>query len=203
MENRSEALEALARSNVYGLLARVTRAELDQEMLAELRKPEVAEAFRAAGVDLTPTLSGPDDAALLESLVTGYTYVFLLNVNPHESVHRGAGQLWGPQTVKANAFMEEIGLTVSGEQSLLPDHVAIELEVMQHLTSEEAAFLAAGDAGEAERIQGLQRRYLQEHLGAWGVEFFGSVERAANHPFYAAMGRLGSSFLFTEVQALG
>lgn len=38
------------------------------------------------------------------------------------------------------------------------------------------------------------------YLGAWGVEFFGAVERAANHPFYAAIGKLGANFLFTENQ---
>lgn len=193
--------EALARSNLYGTLARFLRREVDAELLAELRRPEVAEALNEVGVSLEQVLAtgAESDAALLEQLATGYTYLFLLTLNPHESVQRGEGQLWGQHTLAARAFMEEIGLAPAGEQSLLPDHIAIELEVMQHLTAEEAAALAARDSRRAAEVRALQKRYLQEHIGAWGVEFFGSAERLANHELYRQVAILARAFLFGEI----
>lgn len=192
--------EALARSNMYGLLARFFRREVDAELLAELRRPEVMEALKEVGFDLEQVLTGSDDAALLEQLATAYTYLFLLTLNPHESVQRGEGQLWGKRTLAARDFMEAIGLTASGEHSLLPDHMAIELEVMQYLTAEEAAALAAGAQERAAEVKELQRRYLKEHLGAWGVEFCGSVERLSNHPLYRQLAVMARGFLFSEVE---
>ncbi|HWI62796.1 MAG TPA: molecular chaperone TorD family protein [Symbiobacteriaceae bacterium] len=199
MENRADASEALARSNMYGLLSRITRTEIDAELLAAFRSPAVTAALGEAGVDLESALAGPDDPALLEQLSTAYTHLFLLTVNPHESVQRGEGRLWGERTVAANAFMEAAGLAVEGETSLLPDHVSMELAVMQHLAAEQAASLAAGDQARAADLQALQNRYLKEHLGAWGVTFFAAAEKAASHPFYRQMAGLARGFLHSEL----
>lgn len=203
MENHVEIAQAVARGNVYGLLARLTSTEVDAELLAELRKDEVLEALREAGVDLAPALASESDQALLEQLATAYAYVFLMNVNPHESVQRGEGTLWGERTVAANRFLEEAGLAVEGETSLLPDHISMELAVMQRLTTDEAAARAAGDEARVAELLGLQQRYLKEHLGAWGVQFFGSTEKVANHEFYRAFSKLAREFLYSELQAFG
>lgn len=199
MENRAEASEALARSNMYGLLSRITRTEIDAELLDAFRSPAVMEALSEAGADLGSVLAGPDDAALLEQLATAYTHLFLLTVNPHESVQRGEGRLWGERTVAAGTFMAEAGLAVEGDTSLLPDHISMELAVMQRLAADEAASLAAGDQGRAGELHALQKRYLKEHLGAWGVRFFGDAEKQANHAFYREMARLARAFLSSEL----
>lgn len=191
--------DLLARSNLYGLLSRLCRAEVDAEALAELRRPEFASALEEAGFNLAATLPEADDTALLEELARAYAHLFLLTLNPHESVQRGEGQLWGAQTAAVAAFLEEIGLAPAGQVSLLPDHIATELAVMQHLTAEAAAALAAKENQRATQMQELQRRFLKEHLGAWGLEFFGSAERLANHSFYTQVFRLARSFLYTEV----
>lgn len=44
---QTTAQEALSRSNLYGLLARLVRTEVDAGMLAELRMPQAVEAFQA------------------------------------------------------------------------------------------------------------------------------------------------------------
>ena len=190
-------LEAQARSHVYGLLARITRAEIDAEFLAEMRKPEVIAGLDASGVSLK-CLRRTDDKVLLEELATAYAYLFLLTVNPHESVRRGEGRLWGNHTVAARDFLEEIGVEPIGEQSLLPDHVSMELEVMQHLTAEEAAREAGGDEKGAAQYRSLQQRFFHEHVGAWIPDFFTSARELSNHEFYGQLCDLGFRFVTAE-----
>ena len=198
MELQAQVSEALARSNLYGLLSRVTRTEVDAAMLAEFRKPEVMNAMQAVGADLSLALAATDDASLLEHLALAYTSLFLFGVNPHGSVNRGEGQLWGESTVAANDFLAEAGLAVEGETSLLPDHIAMELAVMQHLTAEQAAALSAGNQARVAEVQALQQRYMREHLGVWGAAFFAQAEQRATHGFYTVMARLGKEFLALE-----
>ncbi|HYF93273.1 MAG TPA: molecular chaperone TorD family protein [Symbiobacteriaceae bacterium] len=194
-------LEAQARSHVYGLLARITRAEIDAEFLVEMRKPEVLEGLYASGVSLK-CFRRADDEAFLEELATAYTYLFLLTINPHESIQRGEGRLWGNHTVAARDFLAEIGLEPIHEKSLLPDHVSVELEVMQHLTAEEAAREAAGDETGAARYRSLQHRFFREHAGAWIPDFFTSAWERSNHEFYGQLCDLGFRFLTAEGQDL-
>lgn len=202
MQDQVQASEALARSNIYGLLSRVTRTEVDAPLLAEFRKPAVAEALREAGADLSLPLASVDDQALLQELAVAYTQLFLLTVNPHESVQRGEGQLWGEHTVAVGQFMEEAGLAVEGETSLLPDHISLELAIMQHLTAEEALALAGGDSGRVDEVRLLQRRFMKEHLGHWGVQFFSQARASASHPFYQVVAELGEGFLQAETEGL-
>ena len=203
MTYHAETLQALARSNLYGLLSRVTGTEIDQEFLAALRQPGVLEALREAGADLAPVVGTVADALLLEQLATAYSFLFLLTVNPHESVQCGEGQLWGNRTVAAAAFLDEAGLAVPGERSLLPDHISMELAVMQRLSADEAASLAAADLVRAGELQALQQRYLKEHLGRWGVTFFGASAKAANHEFYRQLSQVGFAFLRSELAEFG
>lgn len=194
-------LESRARSHVYGLLARITRTEIDAEFLAELRRPEVLAALDASGVSLK-CLSGTDDEALLEELATAYTYLFLLTVNPHESVQRGEGRLWGNHTMAVRDFLDEIGLEPIHEKSLLPDHISVELEVMQYLTAEEAIRDAAGDQQGAAPFRALQRRFFQKHVDAWIPAFFTSGWQVTTHEFYGQLCDLGFRFLSAERQGL-
>jgi putative dimethyl sulfoxide reductase chaperone len=203
MQNQEKASEALSRSNLYGLLSRVTHSEVDAPLLAEFRRPEVAEALSEAGADISLALASVDDKALLEELAVSYTQLFLMGVNPHGSVQRGEGRLWGDSTVAANQFMEEAGLAVEGKSSLLPDHISLELAVMQQLTAEQAAALAAGDTQRAGECQALQGHYLKEHLGAWGPTFFARATEQAGHEFYRVLCRLGQAFLHSERVAHG
>lgn len=100
----------------------------------------------------------------------------------------------------ANGFLAEAGLAVEGETSLVPDHIAMELAVMQHLTAEEAAALSVGDQARVAEVQALQQRYMREHLGVWGAALFDQAEQKATHDFYTVMARLGKEFLALEIE---
>lgn len=195
---QERTLEAQARSHIYALLARLARAEVDAELLRELRAPELAAALQEVGLDVNETLPAGDDANLLEDLAREYTRLFLLTFSPHESVQRGEGQLWGDSTVKVRDELEELGLSQPPGRNLLPDHLAVELEVMRHLTEAEAGLLAAGGQEAAATARERQRRFLQEHLLAWGPAYLETIAQHARHPFYQQLGRMGAAFLRTE-----
>lgn len=194
-------MEIAARGHMYGLMARVLRSEIDKPLLRELRSPAIREALRAAGAPLS-CLETTDDAVLLEELGTAYTYIFLLTLSPHESVQRGEGRLWGEQAVAVKAFLEEVGLGQLEGRNLLPDHAAVELEVMEHLALAEAERRAAGDTEGAVRLRGQQQRFFAEHLGVWLIPFLGSVRKVANHSFYHEFADLGARFLYSEREEL-
>lgn len=189
--------QAEARSNLYGLLARFFRAELDAAMLAELRRPAVSAALRAAGVDVAALLPAGDDANLLADLAREYCRLFLLTFSPHESVQRGEGQLWGEYTVQVQDAILDLGLALPEGQSLLPDHLATELEVMQHLTEAEAGLLAAGGEAAALPARARQEQFLNDHLLKWAPAYLGTIERNAVQPFYAKLAALAASFLLS------
>lgn len=200
------AQDAEARSNLYGLLGRVFRAEVDAVLLRELRTPAVAGALRAAaGVDMATLLPGGDDQGLLDDMAREYCRLFLLGFSPHESVQRGEGQLWGNYTTEVQELMDELGLAPSGERSLVPDHLAIELEIMQHLTEAEAnAISVAGpDDPTVTAVRNRQQAFLRDHLMKWVPAFLGTIERSAQQPFYAAVANLAVGFLASEHQEFG
>lgn len=190
--------EAEARSHLYGLLARLFRAEVDAELLAELRAPTTAAALRQAGVDVEACLGGAADQALLEDLARDYCHLFLLTFPPLESVQRGEGQTWGQHTVQVRNEIEDLGLAFGGGRHLLPDHLATELEVMQHLAGVEAAALAADDPDVAATVQQRQRAFLREHLLRWAPRYLDTVAAHAAQPFYAQVAGLAADFLRAE-----
>lgn len=118
------------------------------------------------------------------------------------NVQRGEGQLWGDSTVAVRNFMDQLGLKVTGEVSLLPDHIAMELEIMQHLTDAEVQALEIGSAEILSTARQKQKLFLKQHLGKWGSEFFGSVQGVSPHPFYREIGGLGAAFLYQEGEKL-
>ena len=66
--------------------------------------------------------------------------------HPYESVYR-EGRMMGETTLDVRRRLAEEGLTANGQR--LPDHVAIELAFMAHLTAREALAWDAGDSDEA------------------------------------------------------
>lgn len=204
IEMNEQQAEALSRSNLYGLIARVFRRELDAALLAELRCPAVVAALEEAGAHLAevlaPAVSAGGDDRILEELALEYTRLLLppYGLSPHESVQRGEGQLWGEHTVAVRDFMAELGLAPAGERGLLPDHLATELEVMQHLAEAEADLLAAGGPETAGIARARQQQFLRDHLLRWVPDYCRNLAAAADHAFYREMADLGARFLVSE-----
>jgi TorA maturation chaperone TorD len=197
---------ARARSNVYGFLASVFRAEPSAAFVERLRDPAFAEALAAMGVDLGGDFLDPSGERLTQSLAVEYTRLFIgpgPHVSPHESVHleaRGGPEssFWGPETVQVKKFIEATGLALDDDFPGMPDHVSAELELMQRLAEREAEAWAAGEADFADELNGIEKRFFDEHLSQWLPRFCDRVIDAAALAFYRQMAVVTKDFLAFE-----
>ncbi len=196
---------ALARSQVYGLLATLFRAEPTEVFLRELKGPGVARVFSELGIDLGDELQNKPDAELGEELAVEFTRLFLgpgTHISAHESVFvevdDGVGGLWGEKTVEVKKFIETVGLSYGSDFTGIPDHISVELEFLQKLAEWEAGKWAESDAESALYCLGVEKRFIEEHLGKWVPELCDKVAAQADLPFYRAMAGVTKEFIEYE-----
>ena len=164
--------EAWARSQLYGLLARVFRAEPDAALLTHMKGPEFLAALGRDGARLVDFLDASSKEALIAELGEEHARLFLgpgAHVSLHESVlvRREGGLLWGVETADVAAFMREAGFDLSVRSGMIPDHLSVELEFMAHLCREEALALRDGDDPLCRSARSWQGEFLARHLGKW------------------------------------
>jgi len=199
----AEAETAVARSQVYALLAKVFRAEPDREFLARLRDPHNARSLSEFGFSLEPGFQDLPLDELIEDLAVEYTQLFVgpgPHLSPHESVHTESGEvrdgeLWGPQTAKVKAFIEATGLSYADSFHEMPDHISAELEFMRKLTADEAERWQAGDEQNALGSLRIQRRFFNEHLNRWVPRFCQKIIDRKESDFYAKVAELTRAVL--------
>ena len=193
---------ALARSQVYGLLATIFRAEPTEAFLRELKGPGFTGVFSDLGIDLGDELQKKPEAELGEELAVEFTRLFLgpdSHISAHESVFvevdGGVGGLWGEKTVEVKKFIEAAGLTYGADYTGIPDHVSVELEFLQKLAEWEAGKWAQSDAENAVYCLGVEKRFIEEHLGKWVPELCDKVADRADLPFYREMAGVTKKFI--------
>ena len=199
----SETETALARSQVYALLAKLFRAEPDGELLARLRDLHTLQALSELGLTLGPGFHDLPVDKLMEDLAIEYTQLFVgpgPHLSPHESVHTESGEirdgeLWGPQTVKVKAFIEAAGLSYADDFHEMPDHVSAEFEFMAKLTAHEAERWQAGDEENARGSLQIQRRFFDEHINQWVPRFCQKILDRNESEFYGKIAELARAVL--------
>lgn len=197
---------ATSRSNVYGLLATVFRAEPSATFLARLKAPEFADVLESLDLSLGDDFHDSPCEKLVEDLAIEYTRLFIgpgPRISPHESVNIETGNameatLWGPQTVKVKKFIEAAGLEYDESFSGMPDHVTAELEFMQRLAAKEAEAWATPNEEFVTNILKIEERFLDEHLSRWASRFCDKVIEMSEHPFYKAFAEVTKGFVEYE-----
>ncbi len=197
---------ATARADVYGLLAAVFRAEPSSSFLTRLKDPEILGVFEGLGLSLGEEFRDSPSEQLREDLAVEFTRLFLgpgSHISPHESLHTetaGAmdGSFWGPETVKVKRFMEAAGLSVDDDFSGMPDHISAELEFMRKLCEFEAACWNSADEETAVFCQGVQKRFVEEHLIQWVPNFCDKVVDMARMTFFKEMAKATKGFVDYE-----
>lgn len=206
MAHKDKTENATARSNVYGLLAAVFRAEPTASMIQEIRGPGFTEALSGLEFSLGEVCNEVSDDQLVEDLAIEFTRLFIgpgPHLSPHESLHaeEGAGLeggLWGPATVRVKKFMQAAGLTIDDSFSGMPDHISAELEFMQRLATKEAEAWADADEEYATNILGIEKRFFDEHLSRWVSSFCDKIIELSRHPFYQRFAEMTKNFLDYE-----
>ena len=198
--------KASSRSNCYGLLAVLFRGQLTSEFVARLRVPPMADALHELGYDAAADLAGPLED-VTDSLRQEYSRIFI-GPGPHVSLyasvhHPKEGQLWGDSTVLVKRFIDATGLSFEGNWDSIPDHVAIELELMQRLASHEAELWGAQHDRRDDRLLRCveaEERFLREHLCGWLPRFCDAVSGISVLPFYKEVARLCEMFVLSDVE---
>ena len=208
-ERASRVETATARSQAYGLLASVFRAEPSREFIDELRGPRFAGALASLDVDFGGDFEKASREALCEDLGIEFTRLFMgpgQHISPHESifveVDGEAGGLYGAITVKVKKFIETTGLVYDDAFTGLPDHVSVELEFMGKLSEFESEKWANGDDEGARYCLSVQKMFAEEHLLKWIPQFCEQVIAKADLPFYREMAHITNEFVDFDYETI-
>lgn len=197
---------AVARANVYGLLADIYREEPSETLLARFREPEFSSVLRDLELSLDEMFENHSPHKLTENLAIEYTRLFLgpgSHISPNESMHVAerfgeTNAFWSKQTVEVKKFMEAAGVAVADGFGGMPDHISAELEFMQMLLMKEAEAWNAGEEELGANIQEIEKRFYDEHLSQWIGNFCDKVIAGAEMPFYGQLAEMTKAFMAFE-----
>jgi putative dimethyl sulfoxide reductase chaperone len=207
MANRDADRAIVERANLYGLLAEIWRGPLSLVTLRALREPDFLSSLHNAGADPGDAFRQQPEDELLEALAVDYTQLFdgpRGHMPPYESVQRArdGGELNGEAAAHIRGFLADRGFRLTEQRDNLPDHIAVELEIMAALLQLEADAWRAGDREAVQQCRDDQRAFFVAHPGGWGPEFGRRIEARAETTFYQAVGRLLTGFLEVEASEL-
>lgn len=183
--------------------------EPTQDFAAE----RVFDSMLAAATAVHPTLAeqarrlGAAFAAQdLQQLLVDYTRLFL---GPIQALATPYGSAWlKPETAQAEdptaalrGLYAQGGFDIGDDFADLPDHVAVELEFLYLLLFTQREAMRSGNADDLAAVQILQRRFLDEHLGAWIDAFAARVKANATTAFYRELAALTERFVRMEADA--
>jgi TorA maturation chaperone TorD len=107
-------------------------------------------------------------------------------------------------------FIEMTGLSFKNNWESLPDHITIELELMQRLAAHEAGLWGPGPPDPSDdgknidmqlcRCLRAQEQFLREHLCVWVPKFCERVLEASAGRFYMEMAKLTESVVLSDVE---
>jgi TorA maturation chaperone TorD len=193
---------AVARSQVYGLLTTVFRAEPSAVFIRDLQGSRFSAVFSDMDIDLGEEFQNATESDMVEELAVEFTRLFLgpgQHISAHESIFTEVdgevGGLWGAKTVAVKKFIETTGLDYESGFTGLPDHISVELEFMGKLSEWEAGKWSDDDSESANYCLTVQKKFIEEHLLKWAPEFCDKVIDKANTPFYRGMAKVTRDFL--------
>ncbi|MFN8122937.1 MAG: molecular chaperone TorD family protein [Thermoleophilia bacterium] len=100
-------------------------------------------------------------------------------------------------------FYAAFGATADGPANDRPDQVGCQLEFLAYLMAQRLRAAAEGRPADAAVCAAAEADFLREHLGRWLGPFCLELERATEHPWYAAVARLGQRFAVEELDRRG
>ncbi len=209
-ERQDKADEANHRSHVYGLLATVYRQEITSDLLRRIKDPQFLGVLSRLGVEFQSDFLEKPEEVLLEDLAVEYAMLFVgpgKHISPHESVHHEIeegkwGQLWGDATVAVKKFIEATGLNYDPAYKGIPDHISVELELMEMLSRREAQAWSEGNQEEALSLLEVELRFVRNHLSCWVPTFCDKIVAAAELSFYRELAALTRRFIEFDLREL-
>lgn len=196
----------LARSRVFGLLARALRYP-NEELFVELRSgrwaANLAEAAKATGAKRETVLAQLERVSeslpgRLEALQSQHNALYSSgSVCPQQESDYVASHALQKTGVMADVagFYRAFGLRVSRSQRELPDFLGSELEFLHAVGWKEARAMQEGNREGAAICRQAQRKFLAEHLGVWLSAFRTKMDASPAGEFYIMLARLAESLV--------
>lgn len=213
--NTVELIEVFKqRTATYGLLSRLYASEIDEALLTELhdsRYPvHTGNDLADEGNRLIATyLSGRWENTLTELAADymrtffGHGYSGHAAAYPFESVYTSEKRLL-MQSARDEvlALYRAAGLSKQERWKEGEDHVALELEYLQILSSRIVEALRKGDTEQALGWIKSSYNFLDLHLSGWVPLFTAEVDKFARTDFYRGLALLTEGFLETDRELL-
>lgn len=193
-------LRHMARADVYRLLSACfyepEEAFVEEDIFGQLKT-----ALTTLAPDRVDEAAAMNDAfrnVEAETLMLDYTRLFLGPFNilakPYGSIYLdGETVVMGDSTIKVLDFYREGGFEIADDFREVPDHVALELEFLYLLT-----LRLSTDA----EVASLKRRFLEEHLGQWVVEFADAMRNGAGTDFYKQLAHMTQRVVLEDLSEL-
>lgn len=198
------------RAATYGLLSRLYRVELDQEMLDQLRGMRFPAATGNSDVDegylrIARFLSNTWENSITD-LSVDYVRVFIGHgvdafsaAYPFESVYTSEKRLLMQDARdEVLAIYRANGLDKKDAWKEGEDHLALELEFEQTLANRTVEALRRGDEEEAAALLTTQQNFLSDHLISWVPMMTADMKRFAKTDLYQGLAYLTDGFLDTD-----
>ncbi len=200
---------ALARSALYCLLSQAL-AYPDEEAVATLQGIDLPQAWQATA--LLPALasfvsalgehlaaSSPNDLQAEHRRV--FSHVTSPDCPPCETFYTSRHVFQETQDLSdVGGFYRAFGLEMAGQERL--DHISVELEFMHFLAYKEAYALMHHGPAKARLCQEAQRKFMQDHLGRWGLQFARRLAQEAGGGYYGHVASLTEAFLTFDIDFL-
>lgn len=202
------------RADTYGLISRLYRVEVDQELLDELcgmrfpastGNPEADQGYRLIATYLSNLWENS-----VTDLAVDYVRCFIGHgvdaysaAYPFESVYTSEKRLLMQEARdEVLAIYRSAGLDKQETWKEGEDHIAVELEFMQILSQRTVDALSRGDEEEAFNLLVTQRNFADDHLVSWVPMMTADLKRFAKTDFYRGLAYLTDGFLSTDREFL-
>lgn len=202
------------RANLYGLLSRLYRVEVDPLLLDQLRAmkfpAETGNDLMDEGYRLVAAYVGGADSTSLTELAVDYVRTFIGHgidaysaAYPFESVYTSEKRLMMQEARdEVLAIYRSEGIDKSPAWREGEDHVALELEFMKTMALRTAAALRDGDMEMVERLLATQRAFLGDHLARWAPLMTRDMRRFSKTGLYRGLASLTDGFLAMDAEFL-
>lgn len=191
------------RGAIYAFIKSVFTTAPTEELLKRLRQPEVLENLKQIGISLSPE---DLDQSSLKELDEDYVRLFIgpqKHIALNESIYREeTPQFWGEAAVENNRLLHELGLSLKDDWNLMPDHITVELEILQKLVKRENEALAEDDDAIVQKCQSYSREFFLNHIAKWVPEVCDKIVQQATTQFYKQMGLFVKNFIQFEEKRL-
>lgn len=202
------------RAEIYGIVSRIYRVEVNEEFLAELKETSFPAKTGNDKMDrgyrlISKYLSRPTEGMLLE-LAVDYARTYIGTGTdgysasyPYESVYTSEQRLVMQEARdEVLAVYRASGLNKSEQWKDEEDHVALELQFEQILCERAAEALRKGDEDAAYQLFRTQRGFLKHHLLNWVPMMTADTRKFAKTDFYQGLSYLTEGFLAMDAEFL-